>query len=103
MSLESQLHEKADKEFDAAYRKLFDDFESGLRRLTGRALRDAYAKPLKQTEAFLPLLALRHVDGTSEARAVRDGVRDLYREQYVGNFIRMAEEMAAYAGVTPTE
>lgn len=98
MSLESQLHEKADKQFDVAYRKLFDDFEIGLRALTGHALRDGYGKPLKQTEAFLPFLSLRYFDGTNEARSVRDGVRDLYREKYIAKFLSMAEEMAAYAG-----
>lgn len=101
MSLESQLHEKADKEFHLAYRKLFDDFEAGLRALTGSAISDGYGKPLiKQTAAFLPLLALRYAGSTDEARAVYDGVRDLYREKYVANFLRLVEEMAAYAGTT---
>lgn len=49
MSLESQLHDKADKQLAAAYSKLFADFEAGLVALIGRPFYDGHGRPLEQT------------------------------------------------------
>jgi hypothetical protein len=96
MSLESQLHAKADKVFDVAYAKLFEDFTDGMAALTGKQISDAFGNSHDALKPFQQCMALRHFRGDQGTRAVHAAVRDLHRERYVAKFIAKAEELAAF-------
>ncbi len=101
MSLESQLHAKADEQFVHAYQKLFGDFLTGFQRLTGCDLASGYQPKPAELGALVQLQRLRYYEGDADARAVYQKARDLHRERFIADFIRHVEETNAFLGEQP--
>jgi len=98
MSLESQLHSKADEHFKNAYGKLFTDFSAGLQHLTGRNLLDSYHDRTKELDPLREFLKLRYFEGDPQARVVFQAARDFHRERFVAAFIASVEHSQSFLG-----
>lgn len=101
MSLETQLHTKADEQFVNAYVKLFGDFLTGFQRLTGCDLGNGYQPKPAELGALVQFQRLRYYEGDADARAVYQKARDLHRERFVAEFIKRVEEVNSYMDGQP--
>ena len=101
MSLESQLHKKADAIFQKAYIALFTQFEAGLNALIGFRVEDQIKIQPSHIQAALKPLAdvvsMRYTGNSlSAAATARDCAINLHREKFIADFIKKAEELAEF-------
>lgn len=96
MSLEAQLHMKADEQFVQAYQKLFGEFLTGFQRLTGCDLGNGLGTRPAELGALVQFQRLRYYEGDPDARAVFHKARDLHRERFIAEFIKRVDEANSY-------
>ena len=91
MSLEKQLHRESDKLFDAAYDKLFDQFDDGFKELTGISLMDDPWRTGDNLDEFRRINELRFISYGAPC-VPREAARAAAREKYVEAFLRAQKQ-----------
>lgn len=93
MSLETQLHDAADKEFDPLYRGLFEKFENDFATLIG-----GYCETVGPIQTVTTFVNLRYTGSNrTGAKELYEFTRDKYREQFIAKFIAKFIEKAREA------